>query len=691
MQQKIKLLEDHIQKSDEELQSYVQFYHDSVMEFQDTVNTLKGESKRRALHEPVEDMPLEFWSLDGWSLEKKISTDDAMLLREKVWKRDRGIRDTYITCKEQSEQEVISAFLRLTFSSTSFYGDDTRLGFTSYLYHALHQSGIHAFLDDEFIRIGENITPALFEAIQESRIAIIVFSENYANSTFCLQELEKILECFKEESRLIYAVFYYVDPSELRRPRGSYAKALARLEKRFKDNRLKVEKWRLALSQAAELKGCHLKPKIANEQECITRITKEIAAKINQQRLHITDYQVGLVPRAKEVISCLDLWSTEEKKMIGIWGAGGIGKSTIARAVYNSIADNFEGSCFLSNVRKHSENPTGLSHLQETLLRTLVKEKDLRLGDYHEGIPIIEHRLSKRKILLILDDVDKSEQLKALAGSSNWFGCGSRIIITTRNKKLLVSHGVTSIYDVKELDDKESLKLLSWHAFEKENMDSNYIEACNRAINYSCGFPLVLEVIGSNLRGEGVNLWNSALDQFKSIPHESILGAFKLSYDTLEEVEKQVFLDLACFFNGEKLALVNDMLQSVRGIRLEYAIKVLIDKSLIKIERDCVTIHDLIEDTGKEIVRQESPYEPGGRSRLWFYKDILHVLQQDTGTHQIEAIVLDLPEIIEIQWSGEAFTKMKNLKMLVIRKACFSECPKFIVNCSNHLTRHFTI
>ncbi|XP_028754845.1 disease resistance protein TAO1-like [Neltuma alba] len=89
-------------------------------------------------------------------------------------------------------------------------------------------------------------------------------------------------------------------------------------------------------------------------------------------------------------------------------------------------------------------------------------------------------------------------------------------------------------------------------------------------------------------------------------------------------------------------------------------------------------MYDLIEDTGKEIDRQESPYEPGGRSRLWFYKDILHVLQQDSGTHQIEAIFLDLPESIEVQWSGEAFMKMKNLKMLVIRKTCFSECPKYL-------------
>ncbi|KAI9127084.1 hypothetical protein K1719_001643 [Acacia pycnantha] len=278
----------------------------------------------------------------------------------------------------------------------SFHGADTRLGFISHLYGSLRRSGIHAFIDYK-IRDGESIPRALFKAIEESRIALIVFSENYANSTFCLQELEKIVECFMEESRLIYPVFYYVDPSELRRPRGSYAEALARLEERFKDESHKVEKWRQALSQAANLKGCHLKSKIANEQECITRITSEVAARINLKPLYVTDYPVGLESRVKEVISCLDLWSTKEIKMIGIWRAGGIGKSTIAIALYNSIANNIEGICFLFEVRKQSKMPNGLSHLQEKLLGRLVMEKDLKLGDYHEGIPIIENRVSQKR------------------------------------------------------------------------------------------------------------------------------------------------------------------------------------------------------------------------------------------------------------------------------------------------------
>ncbi|XP_028793385.1 TMV resistance protein N-like [Neltuma alba] len=497
----------------------------------------------------------------------------------------------------------------------SFHGEDTRLGFVAFLRESLRQRGIHVFIDDEFIRSGEEITPALLKAIQESRIAIIVFSENYANSTFCLQELAEILECFKEEGRLIYPVFYYVDPSELRRPRGSYAKALAALEERFNDDKEKVQSWRLALSQAANLKGCHLKPKIANEQEHITKITDEVSARINRihNHLHVTQYPIGLVSRVKEVVSHLDLWSTKKNKMVGIVGPGGIGKSTIARALYNSIADHFEGLCFLSNVREKSKMPNGLAHLQQTLLCKLVKEKDPKIGDLHEGIPIIKQRLSQKKILLVIDDIDELKELEALAGSCDWFGPGSRIVITTRNKQLLASSQVKSIYNVRELNDKESLQLLCWRAFKKENVECDFMEVSKRAIRYCCGFPLVLEVIGSHLCGRGVNEWHSAFDQFKRIPEGKVLEVLRLSYDALGEFEKEIFLHLACFSKGEELGEVKAMLLCLYGIPLANVINVLVNKCLIKIEGDQVLMHDVIEDMGKEIVRQESPNKPGER------------------------------------------------------------------------------
>ncbi|XP_054805114.1 disease resistance protein RPV1-like [Prosopis cineraria] len=144
-----------------------------------------------------------------------------------------------------SKQDLLTSLTNgLMTSSLVFIGN---------LHEAMRQRGIRAFIDEEGIRTGEEIRPALLHAIRESRVAIIVFSKNFAGSRFCLEELAKILECYKKEGRLIYPIYYYVDPSELRRPRGSYAKTLARLERQFKDNNEKVETWRLALFQATNL------------------------------------------------------------------------------------------------------------------------------------------------------------------------------------------------------------------------------------------------------------------------------------------------------------------------------------------------------------------------------------------------------------------------------------------------------
>ncbi|KAI8525792.1 hypothetical protein RHMOL_Rhmol13G0257600 [Rhododendron molle] len=131
MQQKIKLLEERLQRSDEEIHSYVQLYQESVKEFQDILTSLKEESKRRAQDEPVNDMPWEFWSrlllmIDGWFLERKISTDDASLLREMVWKRDGHICDAYMACKETNEREAIATFLRLTSLPKRYYALNLR-------------------------------------------------------------------------------------------------------------------------------------------------------------------------------------------------------------------------------------------------------------------------------------------------------------------------------------------------------------------------------------------------------------------------------------------------------------------------------------------------------------------------------------------------------------------------------------
>ncbi|XP_028756536.1 TMV resistance protein N-like [Neltuma alba] len=562
----------------------------------------------------------------------------------------------------------------------SFRGEDTRTNFTGHLYNSLKQKGIQTFIDDVGLQRGEEITPALLEAIRQSRIAIIVFSKNYASSTFCLDELVNILHYVRGEGRLVWPVFYDVDPSDVRHQRGSYGQALAEHDDRLQANKEKVRKWREALCVAANLSGWHFQHGSQPEYEFISGIIEEVSKKINRVPLHIANHPVGLESSVQEVISLLELESHKGINMVGICGIGGVGKTTVALAVYNLIGDQFEGLCFLADIREKAIGMHGLVQLQETLLSEVIAENNLRIGNVHRGISIIKKRLRRKKVLLILDDIDKLKQLQVLAGGSDWFGSGSRIIVTTRDNHLLSTHGVEKLCEVKGLNFNESLELLSWNAFKSNRVDPDYMDVSNRAVSYAGGLPLALEVIGSDLFDRSTEEWNSQLDKYARIPHKDVHEILKVSYDSLEENEKEIFLDIACFFNKSELTYTKEMLYA-HGLDGGIGITVLMDKSLIKIDNsNCVRMHDLIQDTGREIVRLESTSEPGKRSRLWRGEDIVHVLEENTGTEKIEVIMLHSCKYKEVQWRGVAFKKMKNLRILIIENVRFSRGPEYLPN-----------
>ena len=142
---------------------------------------------------------------------------------------------------------------------------------------------------------------------------------------------------------------------------------------------------------------------------------------------------VGIEPRVKQLESCLAIGSNDVR-IIGVWGMGGIGKTTLARVVFRMVSNKFEGCCFLPNVREVCEKD-GLIPLQQQLIREILKES-MSIHDVDEGVFVIKNRLRHKRILLVLDDVNQLGQLKKLVGKHNWFGSGSRIIITTRDEAL---------------------------------------------------------------------------------------------------------------------------------------------------------------------------------------------------------------------------------------------------------------
>ncbi|KAL3726033.1 hypothetical protein ACJRO7_030990 [Eucalyptus globulus] len=143
----------------------------------------------------------------------------------------------------------------------SFRGTDVRNNFLGHLYTALDQKGIYTYVDSEELQKGEQITPALIKAIEDSCIAIIIFSEDYASSTWCLEEVAQIMECKKQRDLVVFPVFYKVDPREVRTPRESYRKAMVKHERKFGRDSDEVKRWKNALFDAGSLSGWHLKDK----------------------------------------------------------------------------------------------------------------------------------------------------------------------------------------------------------------------------------------------------------------------------------------------------------------------------------------------------------------------------------------------------------------------------------------------
>ncbi|TYK18336.1 TMV resistance protein N-like isoform X2 [Cucumis melo var. makuwa] len=538
---------------------------------------------------------------------------------------------------------------------------------------ALRQRGINVFIDDKLSR-GEEISASLLEAIEESKISIVIISENYASSSWCLNELEKIIMCNKLRSgeQLVLPIFYRVDPSQVRKQSGRFGEEFGKLEVRFSSD--KMEAWREAMISVSHMSGWPILQK-DDEANLIQEIVQEVSKKLNHgtMQLHLPKYPVGIDKQVNNIH--FQVMSADEKTtMVGLYGIGGIGKTTLAKALYNRIADDFEGCCFLPKIREASNQYDGLVQLQKKLLCEILMDNSININNLDIGINIIRNRLCSKKILLILDDVDTREQLEALAGGHDWFGHGSKVIATTRNKQLLASHGFNKLEKVNELNVIEGLELFSWHAFRNSHPSRDYLDLSKRAVHYCSGLPLALEVVGSFLHSIEQSKFKLILDEYENqYLDKDIQDLLRISYDGLEDEVKEIFLYISCCFVGEDINEVKMKLEACGCLCLEKGTTKLMNLSLLTIDEHSnrIEMHDLIQQMGRTIHLSETS-KSHKRKRLLIKDDVMDVLNGNKEARAVKVIKLNFPKPTELDIDSRAFEKVKKLVVLDIRNATSS-------------------
>ena len=271
------------------------------------------------------------------------------------------------------------------------------------------------------------------------------------------------------------------------------------------------------------------------ESKFIQGLIEQISSTtLNRTRLFVAKYPIGVDSRATKVEKLLNIESNDIR-MVAIHGLGGIGKTTIAKAVYNKIFDGFEGSSFLENLKESSRTNDGIIQLQEMLLSNILRDGNLKVHNISRGINVIKQRLCHKRVFLVLDDVDEQKQIENLLGKCDWLTPGSRILITTRDKDVLtILEQDPLIYMVDEMDQYEACELFSLYAFQKNEPEKAYLQLTNQIINYANGLPLALKIIGSDLRRKSLSQWESALEKYKKIPNKEILKILRSEEHTSE-------------------------------------------------------------------------------------------------------------------------------------------------------------
>eukprot|EP00253_Pinus_taeda_P005444 PITA_05444 len=519
-------------------------------------------------------------------------------------------------------------------------GPDTKATFARPLHHHLLSHGFRAFLDEQELEAGFDFPSQIVRAIRAASVHVAVFSPRYTESTWCLNELLLM----RESGCPIIPVFYKVSPAELR-----YGNPLHALEMktnpdpvtgmpRPRYNSATIQNWRNALSIVADISGFDLEGKFHGEEiRMLDEVVESVLKRVKKTKWHVAKYPTGLDEKVedfeREVLK--QPQHSGKVQVLGIVAMGGMGKTTLAVEFFNRKNSDYNKSYCLLDVRENARK-SSLHSLQSKVLKALTQQ-DVNIENTHQGTGILKRYLRDCHVILILDDVDHEDQLDAFLPVKDVLRFDSLVLITSRDREVLRKSGVeeSSIYMLKGLSTKHSRELFCSYAFCKpyplpgfEALVNEFIEACQ-------GLPLSLKVFGALFLGRNDNksFWRHTLSLVHQQLPDHIQKRLKISYDALNKKEQEMFLDIACFFTGEKRDITMRIWDdpSWKG---SLGFQNLESKCLVDVDSaNCIHMHDQLRDLGWDIARRELPHR-----FLDPPKNIHDLLQQPSGVTEVRGI-----------------------------------------------------
>ncbi|KAL0846514.1 hypothetical protein Bca101_019760 [Brassica carinata] len=533
-----------------------------------------------------------------------------------------SMQDTELSTSAIREYDVVIRYKRGCISN-----DD----FISHLRAALCRRGVSVREDTDEV-----------DTVPECRVLIIFLTTTYVPSN-----LVNIVEKQSKKPRVVYPILYGISPFDL----ITNSKCYERFFLQDEPNR-----WQAALEEISQMHGYILTDK--SESELIDEIVRDA---LNVLRSNNKKHMIGMDMQVEEILSLLCIESPEVCS-VGIWGTVGIGKTAIAEEIFHRIYVQYETCVFLKDFHREVEL-RGYDAVREEFLSKLLEVEPDVVRPSNIKTSFLRSRIQRKRALVVLDNVNDFRDVETFVGMLSYFGPRSRIIITSRNRHVFVLCKTSHVYEVKPLEFSNSLHLLNPGTFQSGLSHEIYKTLTLELVKFSNGNPLVLQFLSRSNRE-----WKSLSQEIQKFSGIYIPGIFERICCGLDENEKSIFLDIACFFRRMDKDNVAMLLDGC-GFSAHIGFKNLVDKSLLTISHNMVDMLWFLQATGREIVRQESIDRPGDRSRLWKAEDIRDVFIDNTGTSAVEGIFLNMSQL-KFDANPNVFEKMCNLRLL---KLYFSE------------------